>query len=156
MFKASKFWGTSDTGRTRRVASNVFGLFVLATILIAIGVRSATHQVAVNQTKRDLDALAKYVADNDRKTLMSWARGEWKDQWNNTFAIEHNGDVVQFCSSGPDKKYGTKDDILGAEHTKVKMKYLPIIEEDPPEAQKSPGMMDRAWDMWKGWRSREK
>mgnify|MGYP003347154669 CR=1 FL=1 len=112
--------------RLKRSASNAFGLVVLCVIAMMIGLRAATNYADVVKTKRDLDTLAQQVASNNRKVLMSWARGEWKDSWQNTFAIEHNGDIVQFCSSGPDKKYGTKDDILGAEHVKNKIVYAPI------------------------------
>ena len=80
--------------RLKRSASNAFGLVVLCVIAMMIGLRAATNYADVVKTKRDLDTLAQQVASNNRKVLMSWARGEWKDSWQNTFAIEHNGDKI--------------------------------------------------------------
>ena len=61
---------------------------------------------------------------------MTWAKGEWKDEWNNTFVLAKNNDSVQFVSKGPDRILDTNDD-MSYEYFKQCIKILNDLKTNP-------------------------
>jgi len=124
-------------------------LFLFVCVLCTVGV---SRWIAANETRKSLDDLSKNVANNDKKSLMDWASGNFKDQWGNTFVLDSNGDEVKFLSKGPDGILGSKDDIFGNSWTKKKIVYYSVVvvkEQVKPDSSLWQGTLDKV-KRWRG------
>ena len=88
------------------------------------------------KTPASLDELTQFVNDSNGKPLLK--KEDLIDPWGEPFGYEHEGRKYVFWSSGPDKKLGTKDDLVegwpGAYEEKWRAKFAQSVAEQETNA----------------------
>ena len=111
--------------------TNVMGVIVLATILIAVFVERTVIRKKVHDTQSLSNEYALKFANVDRDILLKWNSNELKDAWGHQFKVENSKQGIRFVSSGVDNSFSTPDDIYSEWYMRMTQSAEYEIEEKP-------------------------
>lgn len=107
-------------------------VFVIGLIASEFMIRWYRSLQQVNQTKETLTNVSAALLENDKPAIRQWATGHLKDAWDQSVVISTNNDhEVEVVSKGPDKEFGTEDDVSHSVEKPPKLRP-----ESEPEAPK--------------------
>lgn len=125
-------------------------LFLIFMIFVAT-YKTVEHKRMVFNAEATATEIAHGIADGNSEVILTWALGEHIDPWGNAFVLitnDHDSGVM-VASRGPDKEWGTDDDI----HSHIcDVTYPDRIFIKTLEPKKSSGVIDKV----KGFFSRDK
>jgi prophage tail gpP-like protein len=137
---------SDDPMAQKRRMTNLLALAVFVSFILIVVAFKSREAIKINRqieaTKAVLEEVANYFAEGDLNATMQWARGEYKDAWQNTVVLNLNDEErgVQFISKGPDEELYTEDDV----HSSV---FKMVIQEDAVWVEK----VDKAVEKADGW-----
>jgi hypothetical protein len=87
-------------------------LFLIFMLFVAT-YKTVEHKRRVFNAEATATEIAHGVAEGDSEVTLAWASGKYIDPWGNAFVLitnDHDSGVM-IASRGPDREWGTKDDI---------------------------------------------